>query len=119
MLSEPPSAKVPSATDANHAATYIETIERINLRRADAAKYVNTRYGFPCSKAWLAKLACVGGGPEYLLAGKFPIYPVASLDAWAQARLSAPGAVAICVGIDFSALSSMTRLPDHAARSIV
>ena len=29
------------------------------------------------------------------------------------------GAVAICVGIDFSALSSMTRLPDHAARSIV
>jgi hypothetical protein len=31
----------------------------------------------------------------------------------------AVGAVAICVGIDFSALSSMTRLPDHAARSIV
>jgi hypothetical protein len=29
------------------------------------------------------------------------------------------GAVAICVGIDFGALSSMTRLPDHAARSIV
>jgi hypothetical protein len=90
MLSEPPSAKEPSATDVNHAAAYIETIERMNLRRADAARYVNTRYGFPCSKAWLAKLACVGGGPEYLLAGKFPIYPVASLDAWAQARLSAP-----------------------------
>jgi multidrug efflux pump subunit AcrB len=32
---------------------------------------------------------------------------------------NAAGAVAICVGIDFSALSSMTRLPDHAARSIV
>jgi hypothetical protein len=29
------------------------------------------------------------------------------------------GAVAICVGIDFGAISSMTRLPDHAARSIV
>src|ERR1700737_1467205 len=29
------------------------------------------------------------------------------------------GAVAICVGIDFGAVSSVTRLPDHAARSIV
>jgi Protein of unknown function (DUF3631) len=29
------------------------------------------------------------------------------------------GAVAICVGIDFGAISSMTRLPDYAARSIV
>jgi hypothetical protein len=28
------------------------------------------------------------------------------------------GAVAICVGIDFGAISSMTRLADHAARSI-
>jgi hypothetical protein len=31
----------------------------------------------------------------------------------------AAGAVAICVGIDFGAISSVTRLPDHAARSIV
>jgi DNA invertase Pin-like site-specific DNA recombinase len=29
------------------------------------------------------------------------------------------GAVAICVGIDFGAISSMMRLADHAARSIV
>jgi hypothetical protein len=29
------------------------------------------------------------------------------------------GAVAICVGIDFGAISSVTRLPYHAARSIV
>jgi hypothetical protein len=29
------------------------------------------------------------------------------------------GAVAICVGIDFGAISNKTRLPDHAARSIV
>jgi uncharacterized protein (TIGR00369 family) len=33
-----------------------------------------------------------------------------------QAKL---GAVAICVGIDFGAISSVTRLPYHAARSIV
>ena len=31
---------------------------------------------------------------------------------------TATGTVAICVGIDFGAISSVTRLPDHAARSI-
>src|ERR1700737_2907897 len=36
----------------------------------------------------------------------------AALNAALGYRLST-GAVAICVGIDFSALSSMTRLPDH------
>jgi len=30
----------------------------------------------------------------------------------------ASGAVAICVGIDFGGISSMTRLSDYAARSI-
>jgi len=29
------------------------------------------------------------------------------------------GTVAICVGIEFGAISSMTKLPDHAARSTV
>ena len=29
------------------------------------------------------------------------------------------GAVAICVGIDFSAISSVTRLPHQAARSMI
>jgi hypothetical protein len=90
MLPEQPSAKAPSATDANRAGNHFETPAPINLRRADAARYFSTRYGFPCSKAWMAKLACIGGGPEFLLAGKFPVYPVESLDAWAQARLSTP-----------------------------
>jgi len=60
------------------------------FRRADAAEYVRSRYGFPCSKQWLAKLATTGGGPVYMKAGKFPVYAVEDLDAWAQARLSAP-----------------------------
>ncbi len=60
------------------------------LRRAEAAEYVRTRYGFPCSKQWLAKLATTGGGPNYRKAGKFPVYAVEDLDAWAQSRLSAP-----------------------------
>ena len=71
-------------------AAFLNNIKPKNLRRVDAAKYVESAYGFPCSKAWLAKLACVGGGPEYMLAGKIPVYPIPGLDAWAQARLSAP-----------------------------
>ena len=66
------------------------TVPACLLRRADAAEYVRTRYGFPCSKQWLAKLATTGGGPAYRKAGKFPVYAVEDLDTWAQARLSAP-----------------------------
>jgi hypothetical protein len=57
------------------------------LRRADAAAYVAGRYGFPCSRQWLAKLAVIGGGPLYRKAGRFPIYAPADLDAWARQRI--------------------------------
>ena len=57
------------------------------LRRTDAAAYVADRYGFPCSRQWLAKLAVVGGGPVFRKAGRYPIYHPADLDRWAQARI--------------------------------
>jgi hypothetical protein len=57
------------------------------LRRADAAAYVTDRYGFPCSRQWLAKLAVVGGGPVFRKAGRYPIYDPADLDRWATARI--------------------------------
>jgi hypothetical protein len=57
------------------------------LRRADAAAYVCNRYGFPCSRQWLAKLAVIGGGPVFRKAGRFPIYSPADLDAWAESRI--------------------------------
>lgn len=60
------------------------------MRRADAASYLTDTYGFPCSKAWLAKLASTGGGPVYRKAGRVPIYSQSDLDAWGEARLSAP-----------------------------
>ena len=63
---------------------------KLFLRRAEAAAYVHGRYGFPCSKGWLAKLATTGGGPTYRKAGKFPIYDVDDLDSWAQNRISEP-----------------------------
>jgi hypothetical protein len=57
------------------------------LRRTDAAAYVTDRYGFPCSRQWLAKLAVVGGGPVFRKAGRYPIYHPADLDRWATARI--------------------------------
>jgi hypothetical protein len=57
------------------------------LRRADAAAYVSERYGFPCSRQWLAKLAVIGGGPVFRKAGRFPIYKPSDLDSWAQSRI--------------------------------
>lgn len=90
MYPEPTSAKAPPATDTSRAATQIEPFAPVNFRRSNAAKYIREKYGMPCSTAWLAKLACLGGGPVYRLAGRFPVYPIRGLDEWALARLSAP-----------------------------
>ena len=62
-------------------------LERM-LRRTEAANYVTTIYGIPCSHKTLAKLACVSSdGPPFRLAGRFPLYPVSCLDAWARAKI--------------------------------
>jgi hypothetical protein len=60
------------------------------LRRSEASAYVREHWAFPCSTAWLAKLAVVGGGPTFRRAGRFPIYATADLDDWARSRISAP-----------------------------
>ncbi len=60
------------------------------LRRADAAHYVRTTWGMPCSPKWLAKLAVVGGGPIFRKAGRFPLYAASDLDSWAETRIGAP-----------------------------
>jgi hypothetical protein len=58
------------------------------LRRAEAAKYVVETYNIPCSPKTLAKLACVSSdGPQFRLAGRFPLYPTSGLDAWAQSKI--------------------------------
>ena len=60
------------------------------LGRAEAAQYVRSRYGFPCSRQWLAKLAVLGGGPIFRKAGRNPVYAPADLDDWAMARIGEP-----------------------------
>jgi hypothetical protein len=59
------------------------------LVRCDAALYVREKWGIPCSRAWLAKLAVSGGGPTFRKAGKRPLYAPSDLDAWAQSRVGA------------------------------
>ena len=60
------------------------------LRRIDAARYVRERWGAPCSARWLAKLAVTGDGPPFRKFGRFPLYMRADLDAWTEARITAP-----------------------------
>lgn len=62
-----------------------------NLRRAEAARYLQEVYGLPRSTRTLAKLACVSSdGPPMVYAGRFPLYPIPGLDAYAKAQLSGP-----------------------------
>ena len=60
------------------------------LRRTEAADYVQGRWGYPLSPRTLAKLACVGGGPTFRRASRFPLYEVKDLDAWVRSKLTRP-----------------------------
>lgn len=64
--------------------------QKTYYRREGAAQYLTEKYGFPCSVAWLAKLASTGGGPVFRKAGKFPLYSTEDLDVWAESRMSEP-----------------------------
>jgi|GraSoi2013_100cm_1033763.scaffolds.fasta_scaffold154185_2 hypothetical protein len=57
------------------------------LRRKEAARYVQQTWGIPLSANTMAKLAVIGGGPLFRKAGRFPLYEVADLDAWAHRKL--------------------------------
>lgn len=62
--------------------------ETLLTRRAAADAL--TAAGFPVRPATLATLACRGGGPEYRLFGKRPLYRWDDVLQWAKGRLSAP-----------------------------
>jgi hypothetical protein len=70
----------------NHASL----VPRRLLRRAEASEYVQERWGYPLSPPTLAKLACVGGGPTFRRASRFPLYEIKDLDAWVGAKLTRP-----------------------------
>jgi hypothetical protein len=59
------------------------------LRRKAAGGYLKNKYGFG-SERTLAKLACLGGGPEFRKAGSTVLYESAKLDEWALSRIGKP-----------------------------
>ena len=56
----------------------------------DAVASALTAAGFPVSGATLATKATRGGGPEYRLFGRRPLYRWGDALGWAKARLSKP-----------------------------
>ncbi len=59
------------------------------LRRVAVAAALKAA-GFPVATATLATMATRGGGPQYRLFGRVPLYRWADALAWAEAKLTAP-----------------------------
>jgi hypothetical protein len=60
------------------------------MRRPAAGAYLRAKYGHGSEKT-LAKLACLGGGPEFHKSGsRTVVYTKKALDDWALARISGP-----------------------------
>ncbi len=59
--------------------------------RKETAEYLSKTLGLPTSPKTLAKLATIGGGPEYQRFGnRRVVYTLTSITKWAQAKLSKP-----------------------------
>jgi hypothetical protein len=57
------------------------------MRRRELSEYLREEHGIVLSPATLAKLAVIGGGPEFQYDGRFPVTSPESADVFAQARL--------------------------------
>jgi hypothetical protein len=57
-----------------------------DMTRPEAARYISERW-FPCSPKTLAKVAVIGGGPQFRRAGRIPLYAIADLDSWAAGKI--------------------------------
>lgn len=57
-------------------------------RRQEASTYLKSKHGLDYAHTTLAKLAVIGGGPKFQLAGRIPLYPECELDIWAEAKFS-------------------------------
>ena len=57
------------------------------MRRKIASAYLWKVHGIQLSPGSLAKYAVVGGGPQFYLDGRFPLYDLPELDRFAVARL--------------------------------
>jgi hypothetical protein len=65
----------------------------ISIKRYDrpaAARFCTEELGCPVTKATLAKLAVIGGGPLFSKFGRKPLYTEGDLRDWVDSKLSAP-----------------------------
>ena len=69
-------------------AEIISPVRRRRLRRTEASKYLKEHHDYNCAPKTLAKLAVIGGGPEMVYAGRFPLYPEDALDEFVRSKLS-------------------------------
>ena len=83
------SPKREHSEEANSGPSKLSTLERF-MRRREAGKYLQDNYGHGSEKT-LAKLACLGGGPEFHKSGgRVVLYTRQALDACARAKISGP-----------------------------
>jgi hypothetical protein len=66
-------------------------MEKKFLSREEAAQYL-TNLGLRTARGTLQKWVTTGGGPAYRRFGKYALYEVSDLDAWAEGKLTAPRA---------------------------
>jgi hypothetical protein len=57
------------------------------LTRREASELL-TAQGFRIAEATLAKLAVIGGGPQFVKFGRKPLYSTSDLLAWVRSRTS-------------------------------
>jgi hypothetical protein len=62
----------------------------MNLPPNLACRLLSEEFGIERSPATLAKLRCIGGGPQFLKARRAVIYPEDALREWARSMLSPP-----------------------------
>ena len=79
---------------ASHLPAVTEAPDRPFRTRQGAVDYLKERWGVDYSVATFAKLASVGGGPEFDKCGRTPLYTEPNLDRWVLARLRRGGKAA-------------------------
>jgi hypothetical protein len=74
---------------ANSASGSLQIVDKAGyrarfMRRQPASRYLSSVWGIDRAPSTLAKLACIGGGPRFVKAGRIPLYKPEDLDAWAR-----------------------------------
>jgi hypothetical protein len=66
------------------------TFSEAQMNRRSASRHLKEKWDQSYKPSTLAKLAVVGGGPEFRYIGRFPDYTEEGLDEWMESRMSRP-----------------------------